>query len=205
MPFKACAPRALPPDVAPPLWESNGPFPSAARPPPANPAPEGRPRPRGSGSIQAPGARRGAGWPESRRGAEGVGGSDRPHCAATARLGIPKFVQTVAAAAAQVPFPLPNPKRTPSSRSLVIPPRVLRRARAGGSSQPSSHRGERGAGRAGAPGSPELSSEKGLGFFSGSLSPLPRQTEIHIHTQTRTKPYMNKNTPLLFHPGSSLP
>lgn len=35
MPFKACAARALPPDVAPLLWESNGPF--QRRPPPSQP------------------------------------------------------------------------------------------------------------------------------------------------------------------------
>lgn len=109
MPFKACAPRALPPDFAPPLWESNGPFPSAARPPPANPAPEGRPRPRGSGSIRGPGStRRGgvAGDPgDGGRGAR-IGGL----WAAAVRPGILKLLPTVAAAAAQSPSPsqIPN-------------------------------------------------------------------------------------------------
>lgn len=103
MPFKACAPRALPPDVAPPLWESNGPFPGAARPQPtrlrkAGPA-RGVP-----GASEAPGARGWAGWPESRQEP-----SDRPRWAATGRPGIPKFVPTVVAAAAQVPIPLCDP------------------------------------------------------------------------------------------------
>lgn len=103
MPFKACAPRALPPDVAPPLWESDSPFPA----PPARPAPEGRPRPRGFREHPRPrSARRG-------RGGRGAGLS-------LSVLGSPGSYPPRWPRGAG-----PPPRRSITLGALVVPPRGL--------------------------------------------------------------------------------
>lgn len=182
MPFKACAPRALPPDVAPPLWESSGPSPPTPAPP-ANPAPEGRPHPRAFREHpRLRSARRGPG--AGRSGSEWV----------LPALGFPKSGPTVLAARAQVSPPTP----TPSSR--LIPETHNRdarlfglglwaeRARGGGSSQSSLPQG-----KPGPSGSPKPSSEEEPDFSFGSMPPL-LPTRAQKHTHARTEALMNTNT-----------
>lgn len=59
---------------------------------------------------------------------------------------------------------------------------------------------EPGAGRARAPGSPELSSENGLGFFSGSLPPPP-QTDTNAYTHKHAGRHSRRKV----HPDDPIP
>lgn len=176
MPFKACAPRALPPDVAPPLWESRGSFPSAARQP-------------GSGRQAPP-----AGVP---------GASEAPENAAEqGRRVAPEHgscppsdpqVWTIRGGrgGARPPLQPPNP-RGAQSRRFVIWPRGCCAERLGRGQPPVSLL----QGEPGHPGSPKLSSEEGLDVLFGSMH-LPPQTHTHTHAGTNTNT-PDFSSPLLF-------
>ena len=161
MPFKACAPRALPPDVALPLWESIGPFPCAACPPPT-PAPEGRPRPRGLESIRSPG---------SSRPSRGGWGAGVLSCYCPLRA--PQVCRNHGGRGRR--SPCPSLVSDAHTQGLVFVPRVLRWARAAVAAVGCPHSGNSQGTRL------PRTELGGLGFFSASLL-SPPSPQPHTHT-----------------------
>lgn len=176
MPFKACAPRALPPDVAPPLWESRGSFPSAVRQP-------------GSGR-QAPPARV-PGASEAPENAAEQGRRVAPEHGSCPPWDPQVWTNRGGRGGARPPLQPPNP-RGAQSRRLVIWPRGFCAERAGRGQPPVSLL----QGEPGHPGSPKLSSEEDW-MSSGSMPPPSPNTHTHTHAGTNTNT-PDFSSPLLF-------